>query len=125
MNRRNSTIRPITKDWKIALAWLLILTGCSLSGTATAQSSTQQMQRLYVTALEDSLILLQAIRPAYRNLQIVTKLQNEFLFTVRLRDLQIKELELSIEKERKKRISATIKSFGVGLLIGLIGGMVF
>jgi len=91
------------------------------------------MQRLYVTALEDSLILLQEIRPAYRNLQIITRLQNEekyaaekqHMFEIKVRNLQIEELNQTIRKERKKRVSSIIKSVGAGLLIGLIVGTIF
>jgi len=79
------------------------------------------------------LLILQEIRPAYRNLQIVTQLQNEekntadkkHLFEIKVRDLQIKDLNQTIERDRKKRISSIIKSVGAGLLIGLIVGTVF
>lgn len=84
-----------------------------------------------MTALEDSLILLQEIRPAYRNLQIAHKLQNdanqaaakEWHFEKSAKDMQINQLsdenQTLRESNGKARREGIWKGAGIGALAAI------
>ena len=123
------------KSKRYWIAWLWLL--CAIPMTCSAQQTeepswTQSEQGDYVKALEDSLIVLKALRPAYVNLKIVTNLQNEQYQTAmlewrlkeKMREMQIEGLQSQVnagrKRERKKlRVGLSIGA-GIGLLIGII-----
>lgn len=128
---KNITSR-ITKDLKTAWILLIILSGCSLNETAIAQSSTiLSKHEHYVTALEDSLILLQEIRPAYRNLQIAHKLQKdagelaqkEWMFERSAKDMQINQLTDDNKVLRQNNRTAYKKGVWQGTGIGALAAL--
>jgi hypothetical protein len=85
-----------------------------------------------VKALEDSLLVLQAIRPAYHNQKILTNLQNEQYQTAMLEsrlkeqmcEMQVTGLQdkIAASRKRERRKLKTGLTIGacVGLLIGII-----
>ena len=74
-----------------------------------------------MTALEDSLIVLKAIRPAYVNLKIVTSLQNEQYQTAKRESVLEKQVcEMQIKRMQNEVIAVRGKSFWKGFKVGSI-----
>ena len=74
-----------------------------------------------MTALEDSLIVLKAIRPAYVNLKIVTSLQNEQYQTAKRESVLKKQVcEMQIKRMQNEVNAVRGKSFWKGFKAGSI-----
>ena len=118
--------RRKNRPYWIAWLWLLLCTPTICSAQRIGEPSwTVLEQGEYVSALEDSLIVLKAIRPAYVNLKIVTSLQNEQYQTAKREsvlekqvcEMQIKRMQNEINAGRKKSFW---KGFKVGSIIVII-----
>jgi len=112
--------------------WLII---ASLTNNVTAQTvqSSKQFEEIYlkeyVKALEDSTILYEYIKPAYRELQIVTTLQAErnSLLTKQISTTELQLRYMQIENDRlakstqKGSFLSWVKGFGWGCFAGALG----
>jgi hypothetical protein len=113
MNYDKSSLTENFGKYKLKLAWVIVL--LSISEIAIGQSSKEQyLQAKYVTALEDSLIILQAIRPAFYNLQVLSNFQNLEIQSERNNSkVKIDECEKSkadLKKDNRKKFWSGFKT---------------
>jgi cell division protein FtsB len=122
-----SGMRSTRSIWlKKILLSTLTLFGLLASGTVSAQSYEQMLQREYEKALLDSLIRYEYLKPTYYTLSKTHEYLNKEHLALRTEN-SLLQLQLDMQKqyyekllavERKKRRWNTAKAFGLGFVAG-------
>lgn len=122
----NTTLKQI---WRRVNGVKVIVFIAALLLLHSSTVSAQDFERIYERALLDSAYRFELLKPAYVDLKIVTKLQDERyyasekqrVFEGKLCEMQAKRAQDAERKKRKRLLKiGLVVGVGVGVLIGYI-----